>query len=59
MPQEPITFSALSRLALNLLRFLNDLGQDVYISILASHSGHGSTMIGDSPSNARIAALGK
>ena len=42
-----------------LLRFLNDLGQDVYISIVASHSGHGSTMIGDSPSNARIAALGK
>jgi predicted XRE-type DNA-binding protein len=42
-----------------LLRFLNDLGQDVYISIMASHSGHGSTMIGDSPSNARISALGK
>ncbi len=36
-----------------LLRFLNDLGQDVYISIVASHSGHGSTIIGDSPSNAR------
>jgi predicted XRE-type DNA-binding protein len=43
----------------SLLRFLNDLGQDVYISIVASHSGHGSTMIGDSPANARIAALGK
>ena len=43
-----------------LLRFLNDLGQDVYISIVPStHSDHGSTMIGDSPSNARIAALGK
>lgn len=43
-----------------LLRFLNDLGQDVYISIVpSSHSGHGNTMIGDSPSNARIAALGK
>ena len=42
-----------------LLRFLNDLGQDVYISIVASHSGHGSTMIGDSPSTARIAALSK
>src|ERR1700676_4887928 len=33
-----------------LLRFLNDLGQDVYISIVpTSHSRHGSTMIGDSP----------
>jgi predicted XRE-type DNA-binding protein len=42
-----------------LLRFLNDLGQDVYISIVASHSAHGSTMIGDALSNARIAALGK
>jgi hypothetical protein len=26
---------------------------------VASHSSHGSTMIGDSPSNARIATLGK
>jgi len=43
-----------------LLRFLNDLGQDVYISIVpSSRSGHGSTRIGDSISNARIAALGK
>jgi predicted XRE-type DNA-binding protein len=42
-----------------LLRFLNDLGQDVYISIVASHSGHGSTRVGDSHSNARIAALSK
>jgi predicted XRE-type DNA-binding protein len=43
-----------------LLRFLNDLGQDVYISIVpSSHSVHGSTMIGDSPSHARIAALSK
>lgn len=43
-----------------LFRFLNDLGQDIYIKITPSpHSGHGSTMIGDSPSNARIAALGK
>lgn len=43
-----------------LLRFLNDLGQDVYISIVpSSHSRHGSTMIGESPSTARIAALGK
>lgn len=43
-----------------LFRFLNDLGQDIYIKITpSSHHGHGSTMIGDSPSNARIAALGK
>jgi predicted XRE-type DNA-binding protein len=43
-----------------MLRFLNDLGQDVYISIVPSaHSGQGSTMIGDSPSKARVAALGK
>jgi predicted XRE-type DNA-binding protein len=43
-----------------LFRFLNDLGQDIYIKISpSSHHGHGSTMIGDSPSNARIAALGK
>lgn len=43
-----------------LLRFLNDLGQDVIISIIpSSHSSHGCTMIGDSSSNARIAALGK
>jgi predicted XRE-type DNA-binding protein len=43
-----------------LLRFLNDLGQDVYISIVpSSHRGHGSTMIGDSPSNAMIAALAR
>jgi predicted XRE-type DNA-binding protein len=42
-----------------LLRFLNDLGQNVIISIVASNSGHGSTMIGDSLSTARIAALGR
>lgn len=43
-----------------LLRFLNDLGQDVYISIVpSSHRGHGSTMIGDSPSNSMIAALAR
>src|SRR3990170_923974 len=43
-----------------LLRFLNDLGQDVYISIVpSSRSRHGSTMIGDSPTNSRIAALSK
>jgi len=43
-----------------LLRFLNDLGQDVVISIMpSSHRGQGSTMIGDSPSRATIAALAK
>lgn len=43
-----------------LLRFLNDLGQDVYISIIpAAHSDHGCTRIGDSPTNSRLAALGK
>lgn len=43
-----------------LLRFLNNLGQDVVISIIpSSHRGQGSTMIGDSPSNATIAALAK
>lgn len=43
-----------------LLRFLNDLGQNVYISITpASRGGHGSTWVGDSPSKANIAALGR
>lgn len=43
-----------------LLRFLNDLGQDVYISITpAPRSKHGTTKIGDISSKARIAALGK
>ena len=43
-----------------LLRFLNDLGQDVYIAITpSSHRGQGCTMIGDSPSRATIAALAK
>src|SRR3990167_11560444 len=43
-----------------LFRFLNDLGQDIYIKITpSSHRGHGTTMIGDSPSSARIAAFGK
>src|SRR5258708_3954181 len=43
-----------------LFRFLNDLGQDIHIKITpSSHRGHGSTMIGDSPSTTRIAALGK
>lgn len=43
-----------------LLRFLNDLGQNVYISIApASRGAHGSTWVGDSPSNTTIAALGR
>lgn len=42
-----------------LLRFLNDLGQDVYISIVPCSSGHGNTWVGDSPSHASIAALGR
>jgi len=43
-----------------LLRFLNDLGHDVYISVVpSSHKGPGCTMIGDSPSRSRVAALGR
>ena len=43
-----------------LLRFLNDLGQDVYISISpSSREGHGRTRIGDSPTCSRVAALGR
>jgi predicted XRE-type DNA-binding protein len=43
-----------------LLRFLNDLGQDIVISVKpSSRHGTGSTMIGDSPSKASIAALAK
>ncbi|NGX46440.1 MAG: hypothetical protein K940chlam2_01631 [Chlamydiae bacterium] len=42
-----------------LLRFLNDLGQDVHISITPSSHRSGSTWVGDSPSNSTIAALGK
>ena len=42
-----------------LFRFLNDLGQDVVISIKSSHKEHGYTKIGDSPSTLRIAALSK
>lgn len=42
-----------------LLRFLNDLGQNVYISIAPASRGHGSTWVGDSSSNATIAALGR
>ncbi len=43
-----------------LLRFLNDLGQNVYISVKpASRSKHGCTMIESYASKPRIAALGK
>ena len=43
-----------------LFRFLNDLGQDIYINIVpSSHSGHGSTRIGDSPARSKVAALGR
>lgn len=43
-----------------LLRFLNDLGQDVYISIVPSFcKERGSTRIGESPSCSRVAALGR
>ena len=42
-----------------LLRFLNDLGQNVYISIAPASRGHGSTWVGESPTKAHIAALGR
>lgn len=43
-----------------LFRFLNDLGQDIYINIVpSSHSRHGNTMIGDSSAKPRVAALGR
>ncbi len=44
-----------------LFRFLNDLGQNVNISITPSRSrsGHGYTRIGDSSSRPQIAALSK
>lgn len=44
-----------------LLRFLNELGQDVNIVIspAKSHAERGSTWIGESHSNTRIAALGR
>lgn len=44
-----------------LIHFLNELGQDVSIVIspTKSHTNRGSTWIGESYSNARIAALGK
>ena len=41
-----------------LLRFLNDLGLDVYISVVpSSYKGQGCTRFGDSPSCSRVAAL--
>ncbi len=42
-----------------LLRFLYDLGQDVFISIVPSSHGHGNTWVGDSSSNVSIAALAR
>jgi predicted XRE-type DNA-binding protein len=42
-----------------LLRFLNDLGQDVYISIVPCSHAHGKTWVGDSLSHASIAVLGR
>src|ERR1700741_3255467 len=44
-----------------LIRFLNELGQDVSIMISSakSQTERGSTWIGESYSNTRIAALGK
>lgn len=44
-----------------LIRFLNELGQDVNIMIspAKSHSERGNTWIGESYSNTRIAALGR
>jgi predicted XRE-type DNA-binding protein len=42
-----------------LLRFLNDLGQNVYISITPAARGHGNTWIGDFSSKGSVAALSK
>ena len=42
-----------------LLRFLNDLGQDVYIAIKPSSSKVGHTHIGESFSSCHIAALAR
>lgn len=42
-----------------LLRFLNDLGQNVYISIVPCSRGHGNTWIGDSMAKANLVALGR
>lgn len=42
-----------------LLRFLNDLGQNVYISIVPSSGGHGSTWVNNYSSPPSLAALGR
>jgi predicted XRE-type DNA-binding protein len=43
-----------------LFRFLNDLGQDIYITIVpATRAGRGHTRINDSANHSRIAALSK
>jgi predicted XRE-type DNA-binding protein len=42
-----------------LLRFLNDLGQDVCITITPASHGHGRTWVGNSLSNKRTVALGR
>ncbi len=42
-----------------LLRFLNDLGQDVCISITPASRGHGSTWVSDASSSKRRAVLGR
>ena len=43
-----------------LFRFLNVLGQDIYIQFAPStHSGPGRTMIGDASTHLQIAALGR
>lgn len=42
-----------------LLRFLNDLGQDVYITVTPCTHNHGTTWIYESPTKAKIAALAR
>jgi predicted XRE-type DNA-binding protein len=42
-----------------LLRFLNDLGQNVRTSITPFSRGHGSTWVGDARSGVSIAALAR
>jgi predicted XRE-type DNA-binding protein len=43
-----------------LLRFLNDLGQDVYISIVPSSHGHGNTWVGERlPIKCKHCGIGK
>ena len=42
-----------------LLRFLNDLGQNVCILISPASQGHGSTWVGDPRSTTSIAASGR